>query len=367
MSRAGPAEERPRLGPEYWRAYAFAWSTYAVLLAIALVLESNGNNLRLVLRMCAHVSTGALLGVPLSLLCIRIPFRQVDGPFLVRHLTLGLAFTVVWTSAAAGVWGTSVELALGHAPRIPAPVKMRWQALAGVMVYLAIAGSTSTIQTVMRLRTEQTRIAQLEVLRVRAELAALRARLDPHFLFNTLHTLTALVRSDPSAAETALERFAQLLRYTLRANPADTDSDWVTIEEEWGFIRDYLSIEALRMGDRLRIETDLDPDAADVLIPAFTIQPLVENAIRHGLGPSRAGGSVRLHATATEETVEIKVSDDGVGAELPQTTGAEGVGINVIRARLASAYGDGATLDFETAKGAGFVSRLSIPIQGGAR
>ena len=217
--KASPASAQPVPDPGYWRIYAAVWTTYAILVFGALSLEGGGAGLRAALRMVAHVLTGAALGIVLSQAAARGPMVGARRRAVhLHHVGLAVLFAVIWALCAGMVFGTLMELLTGRTPRMLSPTKLRWQAIAGLIVYLAIAGVGFARQVVRQLRDQQVRTSRAEVAAARAELAALRARLDPHFLFNTLHTMTALVRTEPERAEEALERFAKLLRYTLRAN-----------------------------------------------------------------------------------------------------------------------------------------------------
>ena len=201
--------------------------------------------------------------------------------------------------------------------------------------------------------------AKAEALRAEAELAALRAQLNPHFLFNTLHSLLALVRHDPDHAEEALEQFGDLLRYTLRIQQDTVDE--VALAEEWAFVENYLELERLRLGERLRLEAEIEPAALDYQVPVFSIQPLVENAIGHAVAPRAAGGTVRISARVVGEELHVEVADDGPGADLDEVARGNGVGLRIVRQRLQALSRGRARFDVETGNGRGFTVRLAVP------
>jgi LytS/YehU family sensor histidine kinase len=155
-----------------------------------------------------------------------------------------------------------------------------------VVVYGAIAAAA-------RAARAQARLRERELAAAAAELQALRARLDPYFLFNTRHSLTQLAREDPAATEDALERFGAMMRYVLDAGRGDSAAGEVTLEEERGFVRDYLALERLRLGGRLRVVEDVAEEALELAMPPLLLQPLVENAVRHGAAPRGRDGSHR--------------------------------------------------------------------------
>jgi sensor histidine kinase YesM len=198
--------------------------------------------------------------------------------------------------------------------------------------------------------------AEARLLAERAQLAALRARLNPHFLFNALHTVSSLVTVDPAAADEALERLGGLLRYAL-----DESSDEVPLESEWAFTRDYLAFERLRLGDRLRTREDLEPDALAVDVPLLLLQPIVENAIRHAIAPSSAGGTIRIGARIDSGVLNLRVDDDGPGARREEVERGQGIGLRSLKRRLAVRYGQSAQMYIRTAPGAGFSVTVVIP------
>jgi sensor histidine kinase YesM len=203
--------------------------------------------------------------------------------------------------------------------------------------------------------------ARSDALRARAELHALRAQLDPHFLFNTLHSLMALVRSDARAAEEAVERFGDLLRYVLDVNRDRRDE--APLAEEWAFVRSYLALEQLRLGARLRVIEHVDPDVLDAVVPTFALQPLVENAIHHAIAPHARGGTLTIEARAEgDDRMVMAVSDDGPGTTREHALTATGVGLRVLRQRLEVLYGGEARLEITTSPGQGFTAAISLPL-----
>jgi signal transduction histidine kinase len=207
---------------------------------------------------------------------------------------------------------------------------------------------------------EKARIAA-ESMRARAELQALRAHLDPHFLFNTLNAIAAVVETDSAKARQMLVRAGALLRRVLDLGA--TGRDAVTVAEEWGIVSEYLSFERLRMGDRLRVDAAISDDAMDCEIPAFILQPLVENAIRHGLFPQPSGGTLTVRGAVDGETLRLEVSDTGGGAAVDAIDGAAGFGLRAARQRLVGAYGTAARVDVTTSPGHGFRVTLALPSQ----
>jgi signal transduction histidine kinase len=266
---------------------------------------------------------------------------------LLLHIAAALVFAGSWTAtiyvlALLVHWEAAQAFLYNGAP---------WQMLGGLIIYASIAANAQWLKARERL-TEQALLA------TRAELQALRAQLDPHFLFNVLHTLTQLAREDSGATEAALERFGQLLRYLLRAGVTASET---TLEDDVDFLRNYLALERLRLGERLCVIEDLDPEALELAVPPLLLQPLVENAVRHGIAPRRSGGSLRLAARVDGDSLVLEVSDDGVGALPEAWKRADGVGLSVVRRQLEMHFPGQARMDVQTALGQGFAVRLALP------
>jgi signal transduction histidine kinase len=184
---------------------------------------------------------------------------------------------------------------------------------------------------------ERSRGAELERLALDAQLRSLQAQIEPHFLFNTLANVVSLIDASPDKARRMLERLIDLLRASLAASRAQRTS----LGQEAALVAAYLDILAVRMGERLRYTIDVPPELAAAAVPPLTLQPLVENAIRHGLEPKLAGGTLAVRARATDGALQLDVDDDGLGFGDP---GGAGVGIDNLRDRLAAAYGARARL-----------------------
>ncbi len=352
------AAERSRT--RFWLVYAAAWLPLAAI--YALLIASRGMTVYDAIGgSVSSVVPAALLGAIVVRLTERIAASDVGrARFLALHGALAVAYAAAWCGAiiASMYWG---------APRAIVDDFVRnaagWQFVSGLMLYILIAGITTALRSARRLREEQAAAVRSEALRAHAELQALRAQLNPHFLFNTLHTLIALVRRDPVKAEAALERFGDLLRYVLDVNRDVLDE--VALADELAFVRSYLSLEQLRLSERLQVVEEIDPDALDCLMPSFTLQPLVENAIRHGLAPQARGGTLRIAARLTGDHLIMEVADDGVGATDAMVSGAEGLGLRAVRQRIEARYGDAGDFTVTTTPGAGFTVRITMPASAG--
>ena len=189
-----------------------------------------------------------------------------------------------------------------------------------------------------------------------AQLAALRAQLQPHFLFNTLNSISVLITDDPARARAMLGKLSTLLRSLL----VDGDAAEVTLRRELDLVRRYLEIEQIRFESRLRVRLDADDDALDDLVPAMVLQPLVENSVRHAVA-TRDGGTVSIRAARDDRMLVIDVEDDGPGLASAGDGSGSGIGLPNLRARLARHYGAGHRLELGTATLGGLSVRLAIP------
>ena len=224
------------------------------------------------------------------------------------------------------------------------------------LTWAAVVAGTAALDYARRLRSRDVREAQLEAQLAAARLDALRMQLNPHFLFNTLHAVSALMARDVRTARTMLSDLSDLLRLALdRAAEPE-----VPLAEELDFLDRYLRIERTRFRDRLRVDVEVDPATRDALVPTLLLQPLVENALKHGVAPRADGGHVRIEAFREGDDLLFRVTDDGPGFPAADTR-REGVGLRTTRERLATRFGAAARLRLENRPEGGAVAEVKIP------
>lgn len=217
-------------------------------------------------------------------------------------------------------------------------VSLRGMFLWSWLVYWLIVGAWQAYQYYERYLSSELRMERLERRFSEARLNALRMQLDPHFLFNALNTISSQVERDPRMARRMLEHLGDLLRLSLESR----DREEIPLAGEMAFLDHYLAIQRIRFGDHLKIEIRIDPDVAYTPVPCLLIQPLVENAIRHGIARRATGGTVVVSARRVQNQLQIRVLDDGVG--LPPGWSLEtsaGLGLSLTRDRLAGLYPNG--------------------------
>ena len=340
-----------------WLAYVLAWAALALLWSVAAALSS-GMSPRVTARFgFVIMGTAGALGVGVWWLTGRLPWDRRSFGFYAVHAVSAVLYSVTYTAAALffdlleGKFGRALASAWNS------PI-LGWNVLMGSWLYLIVAGLSYGIRAQQKLNLQAAAEAEARVLVERAQLAALRARLNPHFLFNALHTVSSLVATDPAAADEAIERLGGLLRYAL-----DESTEEIPLEREWAFTRDYLSFERLRLGDRLRVREALDPDALASDVPLLVLQPLVENAVRHAIAPSPDGGTICVTATLHDRALVLRVEDDGPGGEARGVESSRGLGLRALKRRLEVRYGMRARLDIRTAPGEGFSVTVVLPAE----
>jgi two-component system LytT family sensor kinase len=246
-------------------------------------------------------------------------------------------------------------------PNYAYPTHSRW---VGALIY-----ATSVTVIVIELKIWngvrlQIKLEEQERLLLQARMAALQNQINPHFLFNTLNSVSSLVRFAPDTARELIIKLATILRRLLHSSDA-----FVPLQEEIDFIDNYLDIEVVRFGrDKLKVVKELDPASLDVMVPSMLLQPLVENSIKHGLSSKIEGGSIYLRSQLSNEHVTIEVEDDGVGMasvqllERPAGLGEGGIGMANVAERLKVLYGDTARMTIDSRNGTGTLVRLRLPI-----
>ena len=207
----------------------------------------------------------------------------------------------------------------------------------------------------------QHRERELTELAATAQLAALRAQINPHFLFNSLNSIAQLIRTDPDKAEACVERLAEIFRYIL----GRAEKEFVPLGEELQMATAYLDIERARFGERLNVETSVDPRSLQQLIPNLILQPLVENAVKHGLSRKLGTGTIRIDAVLDDGCLALTVGDDGLGMPRPalERVYDRGVGLRNLRDRLERLYGPAHLPEIRSVPGGGTEVRLRLPVR----
>jgi hypothetical protein len=317
------------------------WALFTVLIMVAHG-PGTGTAALIALRM---VAAAAVLGIAVHRLSARLPWPH---PFRVRfvgvHVVGAAVYSLTWF-ALNGLIESLVhgelrlEIGPGTAPYLTT----------GVWLYVMIAG-------VVYASRAAERTAQIQALEARTQLAALRAQLHPHFLFNALHTVVQLIPIDPRAAANAAERLAEALRIAI-----EETRDLLPLADEWAFVQRYLAIEGIRFGERLTVESGLEPDALECTLPSFALQTLVENAVRHAAAPRVAATRIRIEARLEGRSLILRVADDGDSFDPAVERNSAGTGLRRLRERLAWLYGSGASLALERAPCGGCVATLLLP------
>ncbi len=240
-------------------------------------------------------------------------------------------------------------------------VGVRFSIVVALAVGLGVFAWTSLKDQLEKARRElverEVAEAHTRELLAEARLAALEARIHPHFLFNTLNSIAALIPEDPRLAEETVQRLATLLRFTL-----DVGGDrLVPLGQELRVVRDYLEIEKARFGGRLRAVVEATPDSEALLVPPLAVQTLVENAVKHAVATRRDGAEVRVGARRVQEALEVAVADDGPGFDASDIR--EGRGLDNLRERLRTLYGERAGFEVRRRPGSGAEVRLRLPVE----
>jgi two-component sensor histidine kinase len=291
---------------------------------------------------------------------------RIDGPHRFRAIAAHAFFAWCYSIVhCAGMIGMRFVLwtSGGKAPVVPwsTYVERRyWEQLDyTLMTYSTIVGLGCALAYYRESRQRAVKEAQLEARLAQARLRTLEAELHPHFLFNTLHAISTLVHSNQDAADRMISRLSDLLRLTLNRNGASG----VSLGEELEFLRKYLEIEQTRFQDRLSVRFDIDPDTLDAEVPRLILQPLVENAIKHGISPRSGEGLVQITSKRQGDVLVLDVSDNGVGLSAGARARLHsGVGLSNTRDRLECRYGSAHQLQFSEGT-AGLTVRLEIPYQ----
>jgi two-component system sensor histidine kinase AlgZ len=340
--------------------YVAAWVPIAALLAA--ILHFSGR---------APWAGAAALAVPaaalLAFLCLaaqypaqafpvdRTPFARLLG----AHFAGAAVATVVWLVLLRLLVELFVRAGTLAGMRAEFDRQLPLLAGFGVLVYLLAVTVHHLLHVAERTRLAERRALEHELHAREAELKLLRAQIDPHFLFNSLNSIAGLIQSDPALARSACVRLGSFLRSGLRLGARDL----VRLDEEMALARDFLAVEQARFGSRLRVSEDIPQDALGFLVPPLILQPLVENAVRHGIAGLVDGGTISLRASLAGQNLKLAIENDR-DPEGARAAG-QGLGLANVRRRLEAVYGEAAMLALRV-DGVRFTAELTIPARAAA-
>ena len=293
----------------------------------------------------------------------RLPLKQKQlGLRILAHLPLSIFLTLLYSyllnamGTIVGLTGWSSLGAKGFLAGVSREVILgRW------LVYCVIFGAQQTFRYYKHSLDSELRLQQMERSFSEARLNALRMQLDPHFLFNALNTVSSQVERDPRLARTMIEHLGDLLRLSLEAR----DRQEIPLSEELAFLDHYLAIQKTRFAETLGIDIQVAPEVRDALVPSLILQPLVENAIRHGVSRRASGGTVTVFAEHDADQVHIRITDDGVGLPSGWTLeSSSGMGLAVTHERIVGLHPDGnSRFSVRPRTGGGTEVDISLPLR----
>jgi Histidine kinase len=336
-----------------WLQLLLGWIPMGVLFAALILTVHGGSVSSAAVPAAVMMITAAILGVFAHRFTLRFPWpHPMRAQFIAIHFIAACVYALTWFAANAVINSVIRTIVIHHENEhvrlaIVIGGGVLPMSILGVWVYVMIAGLTYANRATQR-------AAQIEASAARSQLDALRAQLHPHFLFNALHTVVQLIPIDGVRATRAAEELADMLRTALTEQ-----RDVVDFDAEWTFVQRYLAIETLRFGDRLRIVATIDADASRAWIPAFALQTLVENAVRHAAAPRTETTTLKISASTQGDLLAVTVSDDGSGIASDAKTGI-GTGLARLRERLKVLCGDDGALKIESVSGVGVNAGLKI-------
>jgi len=304
-------------------------------------------------------------------LAVRYPFRRDKWAsrtllylaggivFSFAHVLLRALTYPAWDNNYHRIW--IIWDFTAHAPQV------RWHFLESLFFINIVDDITGTYAPILLvahaisyyqgLRERELRTSQLQEQLAKAQLRALKSQLQPHFLFNTLHSISALMLTDVSAADRMMTRLSDLLRMVLE----DAGTQITTLSREVELVNCYLEIEKIRFEERLKVKFDIAPETLDALVPHLLLQPLVDNAVKHGVSKRLEGGTIHIEASVKDGELYLAVSDNGAGLSTAEMTSAQGLGLRATRERLSTLYGAGQHLELAKLPEGGTSVRIRIP------
>jgi len=336
------------------------WTAYAVLYAVILTLQAKVFfPYSLSGSLVSHYLM-ALYSIPVWFWTMRVLADKRWPAHLFGHLLGATVYVYLWLWSLLSLFRALFGEEVWQQAQL-FTIKY-WLLHEALVVYAVFVGIFYLRRSQQQLRDKAQREAELRLRANQMELAVLKAQLNPHFLFNTLNSINALVGSDPEAARRVLAQLAEVLRYSLESDRRPL----VPLAEELRFVETYLTIEKARFGRRLQVKTEIDESAKSLLVPPMILQPLAENAVKHGLAPKEDGGELLLRVQRQNDHLEFEVADNGVGMNGTQVNDLlnQGRGLHHTDLRLRKIFGESSALQINNGEN-GFSVKFRIPVKTG--
>jgi sensor histidine kinase YesM len=336
--------------------YLLAWLMLGLLLAAMLAVSGAAWAPSLLFALPLALVYACATGYSAYYVCRAYPLGQKGAAAIAGGILFTALFAAGLWCAIGVAWNSLWQaLAPGLALDLNAPVTASMFGL-GVLLYGLAATVNYLLIESERVRQLETRELQVRLMAQDAELRMLRTQVDPHFLFNSLNSISALTSIDPAAAREMVVQLAGFFRYSLGQQLERK----VTLAQELKQVAHFVAIEQVRFGPRLRFVAEVSEEAGDCLLPPMLLQPLVENAVKHGIGQMVEPGTIRIHAARAGSLLRIRVENDVDPDGVPQK--GTGIGLDNVRRRLAAGYGTEAGVQW-TQQEAGFLVELTLPAE----
>jgi two-component system, LytTR family, sensor kinase len=342
-----------------WALFVLFWTATALSFAANLHWSRRVPWGEAILASLADWYSFAILSIPMLRLARRFQFQRSRwGTTALLHFFASIFFSGFWIMLRAGLAQIERKIA-----GVPADFSAVFVDLfiksfhPNLWIYWVILAVSHALEYYRKLSERELQTAELEKSLTQAKLRALQAQLNPHFLFNTLHTISALMHIDVEKADRMVAKLSDLLRYALD----NTDDHEVALRDELNFLRRYLEIEQTRFGDRLTVTVDTPENTLNAQVPNLVLQPIVENAIRHGIEPHAKPGKIHLSARRENGELVLEVTDNGKG--IPAHNRREGIGTSNTRLRLEQLYGNNHRFELTNRDEGGLLARIVIPFR----
>lgn len=364
MPRAMPTASGQARWPEAIALTVALWLFVLMLFLPLIIARYEGANWSeswsSVVLDCSTIPVSILLAMPMFWV-----FRQtVDWPLQTRVVVM--VVTVILTAVVNTTFDLTFQMLVAHNvdelfQRLPSDFGRAYRSLLNYILVFGVNMALFQVSFARRASLKQELALSRALANAQeAQLAALRYQLNPHFLFNALNSISALIVTHRNEdAERMTDKLSSFLRSSLNADPGEL----IPLEEELSLTEEYLDIESVRFGERLEVEVDCSPDACEALIPSFLVQPLVENAIKHGVARNREPTRIAIRGDIADSTLKICVANCVAGEPAAPATASSGVGLANVRRRIAAVYGPAATLSAER-EGDQYVATITIPMAG---